>query len=148
MGCLALTYYNNTVAYAYHHVTYQKVKKAQNPVRWPTQTALICIHFIPFQTCSFRHQLGFYGKHSSHASITFPPLSIARYSFIRMSEFCVVTRERTKMPNLWNGSKCGFELLRLPSQQSCNLSQWSCHILQSSYTTSPIATIMSPIFNI
>ena len=38
----------------------------------------------PCQTCSFRHQLGFSGKHSSHAaimrgnySLTFPPLSTA-----------------------------------------------------------------------
>ena len=36
--------------------------------------------FLPWQTCSFRHQLDFSGKHSSHAaitredySITFPP---------------------------------------------------------------------------
>ena len=41
-------------------------------------------HFIPWQTCPFRHQRGFSGKHSSHAAITrndctltFPPLSIA-----------------------------------------------------------------------
>ena len=47
--------------------------------------------FLPWQTCSFRHQLGFSGKHSSHAaithndySLTFPPT--ARYSFIQLSE--------------------------------------------------------------
>ena len=46
---------------------------------------------LPWQTCSFRHQLGFSGKHSSHAaikrndySLTSPPLSIAR--FIQLSE--------------------------------------------------------------
>ena len=46
----------------------------------------------PWQTCSFRHQFGFSGKHSSHAaitrndySLTFPPLSIARYSFIHLT---------------------------------------------------------------
>ena len=49
--------------------------------------------FLPWQTCSLRHQLGFSWKHSSHAaitrnyySLTFPPLSIARYSFIQLSE--------------------------------------------------------------
>ena len=47
----------------------------------------------PQQNCSFRHQLDFSGKHSSHAaitredySLTFPPLPIARYSFIQLSE--------------------------------------------------------------
>ena len=64
--------------------------KAQYPVRWTAQSAL---HVTPWQTCSFRHQLDFSGKHSSHAaitsedySLTFPPLSISRYSFIQLSE--------------------------------------------------------------
>ena len=42
---------------------------------------------------SFRYQLDFSGKHSSHSeirckdySLTFPPLSVARYSFIQLSE--------------------------------------------------------------
>ena len=41
---------------------------AQYPVRWTAQSAL---HFfcLPWQTCSFRHQLGFSGKHSSDAAI-------------------------------------------------------------------------------
>ena len=34
---------------------------AQYPVRWTAQSAL---HFTPWQTCSFRHQLNFCGKHS------------------------------------------------------------------------------------
>ena len=45
----------------------------------------------PRHACYFRHQLGFSGKRSSHAtithndySLTFPPLSIARYSFIQL----------------------------------------------------------------
>ena len=49
--------------------------------------------FLPWQTCSFRHQLGFSGNHSSHAaitrndySLTFPPLSTARYSSIHHGE--------------------------------------------------------------
>ena len=43
-------------------------------------------------TCSFLHQLGISGKHSSHAAIThgycsfiFPPPSIAIYSFTQVS---------------------------------------------------------------
>ena len=48
----------------------------------------------PGQTCSFRHQPGFSGKHSSHAaiicattkSLTFPPLAIAGSHFIQLSE--------------------------------------------------------------
>ena len=48
--------------------------------------------FLPWQTCSYRHQLGFSGKYSSHAaitrndySLTFPLLSIARYLFKQLS---------------------------------------------------------------
>ena len=44
-------------------------------------------------TCSFRHQLDFSGNNSSHATITCedyslicPPQSIARHSFIQLSE--------------------------------------------------------------
>ena len=56
----------------------------------------------PWQTCSFRHQLGFSGKHSSHGqqlrtktkSLTCPPLSIARYSFIQLSQLERRWRER------------------------------------------------------
>ena len=40
-------------------------------------------------------------------SLTCPPLSIARYSFIQQSTGAPM--ERTKMPNLRNGSKGGFE---------------------------------------
>ena len=72
---------------------------AQYPVRRTAQSA---VHFPPpWQTCSFRHQLGFSGKHSSHAaitpttkSLTFPPLSIARYSFIQLSQLGRQWRER------------------------------------------------------
>ena len=41
-------------------------------------------------------------------SLTFPPLSIAR-SFIQLSQLHGASMERTKMPNLRNGSKVGFE---------------------------------------
>ena len=72
---------------------------AQYPVRWTAQSAL---HFFPpWQTCSFRHQLGFSGKHSSDAalraktkSLTCPPLSIARYSFVQLSQLGRQWRER------------------------------------------------------
>ena len=48
----------------------------------------------PWQTCSFRHQLGFCGKHFSHAAITrndqithiSNTVYIARYSFIQLSQ--------------------------------------------------------------
>ena len=47
----------------------------------------------PWQPCSFCHQLDFSCKHSSHPenrredwSLTFPPMSRARYSFIQLSE--------------------------------------------------------------
>ena len=62
---------------------------AQYPVRWTLRS----LYTPPLQTCSFRYQLDFSGKHSSHAaithedySLTFPPVSIARYSFIQLSE--------------------------------------------------------------
>ena len=64
---------------------------SQYPVRWSSQ---ITLQFTRWQTCSFRHQLDFSGKHARHAvittrkdnSLTFPPLYIARYSFIQLSE--------------------------------------------------------------
>ena len=57
--------------YCMHAGGKKKVKvcfyTAQYPVRWIAQSVS---HFTPWQTCSFRHQLGFSGKHSSHAAIT------------------------------------------------------------------------------
>ena len=53
---------------------------AQYPVR---RTAQGTIHFTPWQTCSFRHQLGFSWKHSSHAAIAqrlFTHMSTSVYS--------------------------------------------------------------------
>ena len=38
-------------------------------------------------------------------SLTFPPLSIAGYSLIQLSKLGRQWRERTKMPNLRNGSR-------------------------------------------
>ena len=87
---------------------------AQYPVRWTAQSAS---HFLPSLTDRFiptpfsaspgsilaRQQL-----RAKTKSLTFPPLSIARYSFIQLSEQGRQWRER-KMPNLRNGSKWGFE---------------------------------------
>ena len=68
---------------------------------------LKALQFTPWQTYSFRHQLNFSGKHSSHAaitreyySLTFPPLYVAGHSVIQPSELGIV--ERTKMPKLRN----------------------------------------------
>ena len=75
-------------------------KVAQYAVLWTAQCDL---HFTPWQTCPFRHQLDFSEKHSSQAanrredySLTFPPLSIARYSLIQLSE---LGRRGEKNPN-------------------------------------------------
>ena len=93
----------NSIVRTCHCQLLKKVKGsfyiAQYPVRWTAQSAL---HFCPpWQTCSFRHQLGFSGKHSSDAalraktkSLTCPPLSIARYSFIQLSQLGRQWRER------------------------------------------------------
>ena len=67
--------------------------------------------FLLSQTCSFRHQLGFSWKHSSHAAITredhsliFPQPSIARYSFIQLSELgCHVENENAQTLKLAKG---------------------------------------------
>ena len=87
---------------------------AQYPVRWTAQSAS---HFLPSLTELFiptpfsaspgsilaRQQL-----RAKTKSLTFPPLSIARYSFIQLSEQGRLWSER-KRPNLRNGSKGGFE---------------------------------------
>ena len=65
----------------------------------------------PWQTCSFRHQLGFSGRHSSYAAIThndyITHISSTVYSqvLIYTAESTGASMERTKMPNLRNGSK-------------------------------------------
>ena len=71
-------------------------------------------HFTPWQNCSFRHQLGFSGKHSSHAAITLrrlihPHFHHCLYSqiLIYTAEWTGASMERTKMHKLQNGSKGG-----------------------------------------
>ena len=75
---------------------------AHNPVSTTAQSAL---HFTPWQTCSFWHQLDFSGKHYSRAaimcndySLIFPTPSLTRYSFVQLSQLGSQWRER-KCPN-------------------------------------------------
>ena len=84
----------------------------------------------PLQTCSFRHQLGFSGKHSSHAAIsattksrTCPPLYIARYSFI----------QRNQRGRQWRERK--FQIFDTVAKQDSNLGSLYCEfsILPLSY---------------
>ena len=63
---------------------------ARYPVLGTAQSAL---HFNPWQTCLFQHQLDFSGKHSAMLQLLcedyafrYPPLSVARSSFIQLSE--------------------------------------------------------------
>ena len=87
---------------------------AQYPVRWTAQSAS---HFLPSLTDLFIPTpfsaspgsiLAWQQLRAKTKSLTFPPLSIARYSFIQLSEQGRLWSER-KMPNLRNGSKGGFE---------------------------------------
>ena len=68
----------------------------------------------PLALRSFRHQLDFSCKHSSHAaithedySLTFPPLSIARYSSIPLSE--LGRRGENENAQTWKRQQTGFE---------------------------------------
>ena len=56
-------------------------------------TAQSALHFTSWQTCSFQRHLDFSGKHSATLqllhedySFRYPPLSVAMYSFIQLSE--------------------------------------------------------------
>ena len=69
-----------------------------------------CFMLHPRQTCSFQHQLDFSGKHSATLQLlhkdylfTYPPLSIARYSFIQLNE--LEQCRGTKLCKLRNSSK-------------------------------------------
>ena len=85
---------------------------AQYPVLWTTQSYL---HFTPRQTCSFRHQLDFYGKHSSHGAITawilFTHISTIVYSqvLIYTAEWTEASRREGKCPNFETVAKGWFE---------------------------------------
>ena len=107
---------------------------AQYPVRWTAQSAS---HFLPSLTDLFiptpfsaspgsilaRQQL-----RAKTKSLTYPPLSIARYSFIQLSEQGRLWSER-KMPNLRNGSKGGFE----PGLSRLRVRHSTTELLRSTY---------------
>ena len=86
---------------------------AQCPVRWTAQSAShlfppLADLFIPTQfSASPGSILAMLQLRVKTKSLAFPPLSIARYSFT--AETAGASMERTKMPNLRNGSKVGFE---------------------------------------
>ena len=83
---------------------------AQYPVHWTAQSASHCLPsltdlFIPTPfSASPGSILARQQLRAKTKSLTFPPLSVARYSFIQLSRQERQRRER-KMPNLRNGSK-------------------------------------------
>ena len=105
----------------------QPIKKgsfyiAQYPVRWTAQSASQCFPsladlFIPTPfSASPGSILVMLQLRAKTKSLTFPPggnvtpLSIARYSFKQLQS-TGASMDRTKMPNLRNGIKGGFEPL-------------------------------------
>ena len=71
------------------------------PVRWTAQSAL---HFLPWQTCSIQHQLGFSWKHSSHAAIaqrlfTHIPTTVYSQVLIYTAESTEASWRERKCPN-------------------------------------------------
>ena len=98
---------------------------AHYPVCWTSQ---IASHLTPWQTCSFWHQLDFSGKHSATVqllcedySLTFPPLSIARYSFIV---------EQTKITKLrkWQQNLATIRFLNICMYQTNGCRNCTTHI--------------------
>ena len=86
-----------------HHC--KKVMFLYSAVSSPLDRSKRFTLFLPWQTCSFRHELGFYWKHSSLATITrndysptFPPPPIARYS-LNTAEWTGVSWRERKYPN-------------------------------------------------
>ena len=85
---------------------------AQYPVRWTARSAShffppLAELFIPTPFSAYPGSiLATLQLRAKTKSLTFPPLSIATYSFTAESTGAL---ERTKMPNLRNGSKAGFE---------------------------------------
>ena len=85
---------------------------AQYSVDWTTQNAL---HFTPWQTCSFRHQLDFSGKHSSLAAIK---QRLFTHMFTTLYRQVLIYTEWTGAP--WRERKCPDKLLvSLTSSWSC-----------------------------
>ena len=83
-------------------------------------TVQCALHFTPWQACSFQHHFNFSEKHSATLqllhqdySFRYPSLSIARYSFIQLSE-------------LW---QCGMNKIAKVSkqqQEDSNLGSLGC----------------------
>ena len=74
--------------------------------------ALYSLHFtvytfLPSQTCSFRHQLGFSRKHSSHAAIT--RNDVYSQVLIYTAESTGCQRREQKYPNFETVATGGFE---------------------------------------
>ena len=75
-------------------LTCKKVKVHSYIAWYPVfETDQSALHFTPWQTCSFQHHFYFYGKHSAMLQLLredyfsrYPSLSVARYSFIQLSE--------------------------------------------------------------
>ena len=73
---------------------YENKKVRSYIARYPVLgTAQSALHFTPWSTCSFQRHLDFSGKHSATLqllredySFRYPPLSVARYSLIQLSE--------------------------------------------------------------
>ena len=81
----------------YRHYRYLKVNKAKVRsyiARYAVLgTAKSALPFTPWHTCSFQHHFDFSGKHSATLqvlreghSFRYPSMSVARYSFIQLSE--------------------------------------------------------------
>ena len=73
-----------------HLSCHQQGKVSSYIVQYPV---LSILHFTPSQTCSMKHHLNVFVKNSAMlqlmhegCSYEYPPLSIARYSFLQLSE--------------------------------------------------------------
>ena len=62
------------------------------PVRWSIQSVL---NFTPWQTCSLRHQVGFFGKHSARLQLLHKDYSLTYFCHCLYSQVLVYTAERT-----------------------------------------------------
>ena len=98
---------------------------AQHPVRWTAQNAL---HFTPWQTCSFRHQLGFSVKHS--ATLLFRAKTIHSHFHYRPKP----------MPKLRNGSKENSN----PGSLNCELGNLPLSYSAPRKPKGPVGPVLEP----
>ena len=107
------SYYQIPVYSRFSRMCTNPVYITQYPVRW---TAQIALHFTPWQTCSFRHQLGFSGKHSSQAAIaqrlnTHISTTVYSQVLIYTAEWTGASVERMKKcPNFETVAKGGLRV--------------------------------------